>query len=465
MIKFFKPLVIGIVYCLLPPSTMAHENNHSNMTLLSQWNGVTRQFNITVDQLPVIDGISYQQDSGEDTETLTLFDIFFLGNQTLMEQSFQGQFKEIDLNDDGKVQQDEFSNYWKNLVFAKSLNSQLPWQKRLKVYFSEKVNNAADGGRLEDMIKAAYVQADSDQDGAISFNKYLCLYKADQKCPEMVQTAGAYLDLKIVLPSSYRRVCNAFRDTALAQCSNSTSDRIKSDIDAQYLLCTKGFSLLVQQFDVEKCHLAAASNNITCIDTYNQCFNGISAASKKQSDSTVELQKRSPFPIGVILFDLILDPVLFVGVMSVLTIVVLSSVSIHAAVVSNKNIQQEWLNAQSLISTTAEKWFVGAPLPPCNTPIVWWSDQCLTLMSRKSAAARCGIEQLPEGSSTVPMIVSPQPFYQNACKGHWGKGSRQCRLLGCQPLCIGISGNGCENKMPDLKILYDQDGQSKVKYQ
>ena len=294
----------------------------------------------------------------------------------------------------------------------------------------------------------------------------------------LVDKAVDGLQQAFLIPRDYHIVCDVFSQQASA-CLPSGHDaqpeqdkKLATLITGQVALCRSTFSWLLNGFKTEKCIFELTKEDKCTPAVMSKCFpkwsRGIveaaSAASSvssssssssssndgvadsrslstlrthvdKRSLSSHYLEKRSVLSFLPLLF---IDGFLATVVLGPLLLITLVLSMVAGAIVSsNAQVEQHWNKNQNF-----ERWMVGAPLPTCGTPILFWNSACAGLNTPQ--ARKCARGQL---------------YHPNACQWWWTHGSRTCGGALCQALCMDVVTDNCPAGIqPQYKLTYGQDG-------
>jgi hypothetical protein len=131
-------------------------------------------------------------------------------------------------------------------------------------------------------------------------------------------------------------------------------------------------------------------------------------------------------------FGLMTNPLAIIGLSAIAAFIILVTLSGLARIATHKQNTNLWLKQQQF-----EAWLYGSPLPPCNTPIIYWSPQCGALNTDRASSC-------PRG----------QPYMQGACKGWWKDGGRVCNFVGCQALCVDVVTESCPADIRPFALTY-----------
>lgn len=382
--------------------------------------GNTTQTNASLAQvsrfLPEPYAAEYSRDNT--MKKTTVLDLFFQGNMSIYTNMLNQTLSKTDTNHDGEIGTDE----------VKSL------LRKQMGFFRYAVFTLGSGkSKLVDEMKAA----SHNGDGKFSI----------QGIKDLLNDTKVQ-DATILIPDKYTLVCDAVAAT-LDNCTNiptNVQEQLNAAAVSQMQLCRSGFSWIIDKFEVEKCLLQnlLPVHNATCSDQMVNCLLKAKASPDILSildPSTTRypnLQKRDVLPYPGPTFPYTIFSA-GGGVVALVAGAMLVSASLAAgvaAVVTSGHDQKYWHE-----NSNFEKWMIGNQELPCNTPFIYWSQQCGALHSLSAQTCVRGV-----------------PYTKGACRWGWGGAARQCKLVGCKPLCMDVSTNKCGQDTNILKLGYNANG-------
>lgn len=345
------------------------------------------------------------EDDGE-YHDMTLEQIMYFGNSSALSEAITFQFLVLDSDNNGNLTHEDVSKAYQRHY------------GKVKMFFRRLFNRANE--QIDQDIEAM----DTDGDGAVSLE-------------EFHGTMVKIFREKHQVPSKYEDVCEAFMNES-DRCSSIDSQELGNAIIKQTILCKNAFSWIVQNFKIESCVIdtmkQASNSSSTCQRRIQDCFDKFDSLSQ----ATPSLEKRSLGGAPVIASrDLILDATMRNVAIAGLVILSLSIFWIAAKSTSSSQVDEFWQKQNEY-----ERWMIGAPRPPCGTPLIYWSPHCGSLHG-----------------NTDKLCLIGQPLMKGSCKWWWNKGSRTCNVVGCKPLCFDVSTYNCPYGKT-FTLGYDSDGKS-----
>jgi hypothetical protein len=233
---------------------------------------------------------------------------------------------------------------------------------------------------------------------------------------EVQQLSLQHLESQSVdLPAQMSRVCD-YVGHKIMECLDNMSEQRKPYLDGllkrQMQLCRSGFSLVSEGFKVEKCIMKNVDSSARrCGSALVNCLQKSKALEKRAIMPSIPTAASASFQK------------LFLGLRAMVPVLIILYIALFVGLIAfafssayDRRLNEFWLQQIKF-----ERYELGTPLPPANTPFIYWSPDCFPVYSKESR--KCPTGQL---------------YALNACVGFSAYG-RKCGFLGCQPLCADIS--------------------------
>ncbi|KAI3656073.1 hypothetical protein MP638_003017 [Amoeboaphelidium occidentale] len=340
------------------------------------------------------------------TTSSSLYSVMFNNNETLLFQIISRVFGIMDGNKDSELNRTEVVLFLSRSIGVGDSVAVITSTTESLFRFYDADKN--------DILSLDEVQQLSTTESLFRF------YDADKNdilsLDEVQQLSLQHLESQSVdLPAQMSRVCD-YVGHKIMECLDNMSEQRKPYLDGilkrQMQLCRSGFSLVSEGFKVEKCIMKNVDSSARrCGSALVNCLHKSKALEKRAIMPSIPTAASASFQK------------LFLGLRAMVPVLIILYIALFVGLIAfafssayDRRLNEFWLQQIKF-----ERYELGTPLPPANTPFIYWSPDCFPVYSKESR--KCPTGQL---------------YALNACVGFSAYG-RKCGFLGCQPLCADIS--------------------------